>query len=65
MSVDEIMSDLQTPTQGNPADLVEVVRCKDCKHWAGEGICSLEDFAYHYEWDKDDYCSHGERDEFR
>ncbi len=44
---------------------VEVVRCKDCKHWSGEKI----DGFYYFEWCPlteqnmacDDYCSLGER----
>lgn len=50
------------------ADVVEVVRCKDCKNWYdGERICYCKRF-----WDDDgepklyrcnanDYCSRGER----
>lgn len=52
----------------NP-DIVEVVRCKDCKYWqdATEGIpnggraqgdCSQHEAEYWYE---DDFCSCGER----
>lgn len=32
MSHDEIMSDLQSPRENNRLDLVNVVRCKDCKY---------------------------------
>lgn len=41
------------------ADVVEVVRCKDCKHYHVEkgGWCELHDF----EFDRDGYCSDGER----
>ena len=39
------------------ADVVEVVRCKDCKHW-NNGDC------YRLELSKsDDFCSYGERKE--
>lgn len=49
------------------ADVVEVVRCKDCKHWdcyggedAHKGDCSelvgLDSCMY-----EDDFCSYGER----
>ena len=51
-------------------DAVEVVRCKDCKHWDGS-ICDV-----HSEWpdqystghmdytEADDFCSYGERRKF-
>ena len=39
------------------ADVVEVVRCKDCKHYAGDGMYCAEDRIVH----DDDYCSYGER----
>ena len=42
---------------------VEVVRCKDCKHWT-MGYCN--NFAYYdYEpmTNEDDFCSYGERRE--
>ena len=44
-------------------DAVEVVRCKDCKHWT-MGYCN--NFAYYdYEptTNEDDFCSYGERRE--
>ena len=47
-----------------PADVVEVVRCKDCKCWTewsnGTGSCS----RFALDWigtDADDFCSMGER----
>lgn len=47
----------ETPT----ADVVEVVRCKDCK-WhsklCGEGFCSNFSITG---FENDDYCSYGER----
>ena len=58
------------------ADVVEVVRCKDCKHYAamvtdtvsGEletatwGICTKPWFnSYEYDVHEDDYCSYSER----
>ena len=48
---------LKLPT----VDAVEVVRCKDCKHWT-MGYCNH--FAYYgYEpmTSEDDFCSYGER----
>lgn len=41
------------------ADVVEVVRCKDCKHWQDGGFssyCICDGFTH-----SDDYCSYGER----
>lgn len=59
------------------ADAVEVVRCKDCKHWAPHTQCGFDEDndAYHdycgllipdddfyaYTRMPDDYCSYGER----
>lgn len=41
------------------ADAVEVVRCKDCRFFKGDGLeCHSGMFAY-----EDDYCSNGERRE--
>jgi hypothetical protein len=46
------------------ADVAEVVRCKDCKHYAyADGVCRL--LTNHYfppvDMDEDDYCSKGVR----
>ena len=40
-------------------DAVEVVRCKDCKHWASaeDYDCEIHSGAF----GADDYCSYGER----
>ena len=49
-------------------DAVEVVRCKDCKHWSGLVLgmrCMYHSFppnAYIYK-QADDFCSKGERRE--
>lgn len=40
------------------ADVVKVVRCKDCKHLYKDGECPLRTWFTH---DDDDYCSYGER----
>ena len=41
------------------ADVVEVVRCEDCKHFKRSGLeCHWGMYAY-----EDDYCSNGERKE--
>lgn len=42
------------------ADVVEVVRCKNCKHLYKDGECPLRTWFTH---DEDDYCSYGERKE--
>ena len=61
---DSVAYDIRTNIQGLPtADVVPVVRCKDCKHYDG-------DFCNSHQWwnddsfitvDDDDYCSYGER----
>ena len=52
------------------ADVVEVVRCKDCKHWRYKTVERIEHYecnifcgAYGrgYPTDADDFCSYGER----
>lgn len=55
-----------TPT----VDAVEVVRCKDCKHWrmtvstGTYGECMCDDMETNVLYTMaDDYCSHGERKE--
>ena len=46
-------------------DAVEVVRCKDCKHyWLPQGFCEHERYEYLTQsiWhEDDDFCSYGER----
>lgn len=44
------------------ADVVEVVRCKDCKHRNPNGYKCLRDNLWH---DTDDFCSYGKRKEQR
>ena len=62
--------DLKKDIENAPTvDAVEVVRCKDCKHWSYiSGLdkeprctvfCGLHSKAY--PTDPDDYCSYGER----
>ena len=49
------------------ADVVEVVRCRDCKHWDSETwFCDNHSTFDHHglEWNmfsEDDFCSYGER----
>ncbi len=46
-------------------DAVEVVRCKDCKHYNEDALdCNLlpwVDSSEHENWYADDFCSYGER----
>ena len=55
LSVDTVMMLL---IQMPPVDAVEVVRCRDCKHY-DNGFC----VGYHAHHDimPDDFCSYGER----
>lgn len=41
------------------ADLVPVVRCRDCKYYEGRNWCGLNETDF----DPDDFCSYGERRE--
>ena len=44
------------------ADMVEVVRCKDCKYWDNEDDAERCTHKYGDMWAKPDgYCSYGER----
>lgn len=59
------------------ADVVEVVRCKDCRCWEEDGIDPITNyrcgFCRHYQWQDaegwdretngNDFCSYGERKE--
>lgn len=56
------------------ADVVEVVRCKDCKHWKDTSLDTVTEYHwgecrkplgdYRYcETAENDYCSYGERSE--
>lgn len=72
---DDAMSEIEgCPT----ADVVEVVRCKDCKYWEHDkrsynrgyhfGECTCPHWEGSSVWDRhdttiDDYCSQGERKE--
>ena len=46
-------------------DAVEVVRCRDCKHWhKGTLFCDYMPYGEaqeHVNWYADDFCSYGER----
>lgn len=48
------------------ADVVKVVRCKDCKYWNDTGLCKKHSspiVGALYGTDADDYCSEGKRKE--
>lgn len=66
--------DDSVPNAATAVDFVEVVRCKDCKHWVKGGYdpiicrdfgsCTCEYWEHpseYYETNGNDYCSHGER----
>ena len=61
----EAVKEENTPT----ADVVEVVRCKDCKHWGGVTYGQMcrkySGFETKVCTEKDHYCSYGERREER
>lgn len=63
MSHEEIMNDLQYPKKEERRDLVEVVRCKDCKHhhYENDRIPYCDRIDYGYGWKGGDFCSRGER----
>ena len=46
-------------------DAVEVVRCKDCRHYHADTLsCDFTPYSQYYErpnWYEEDYCSYGER----
>lgn len=57
-----------------PADVIEVVRCKDCQHYFEPlGRCSrhsedpdqsISGFGFSFWVNEDDFCSHGEKRDF-
>lgn len=61
-------------TNAPPADVVEVVRCKDCQHYfKPHGRCikhsedpdqSFSGFGFSFWMNEDDFCSHGEKRDF-
>lgn len=50
---------LKVQMENNNADVVEVVRCKDCKH-CERGICYYPKVRY-VSHDKNHFCGYGER----
>lgn len=43
-----------------PSAQPEIIRCRDCRHYAGGGLCGLSGIEG---WHDDDYCSYAERRE--
>lgn len=66
--VDDIIAAVEDLIDKQPAvDAVEVVRCKDCKHYKN-GSCNIHSVwpyqyspGYDFRPDDDDFCSYGER----
>lgn len=71
MSHEEIMRDLQSPQENGNLDLVEVVRCKDCKYCdsyiaeiTSDGNMERMEYRckdFHASVMPDEYCSRGKR----
>ena len=53
-------TDIVTNPKGN-CPLVEIVTCKDCKHWHDDGIMTTCDKNIGNGFPKDYYCADGER----
>ena len=57
--IEDVLEDVE------PADVVPVVRCKDCKNWQTDWNPSIPDRHYCAVMDSmmkaDDFCSYGER----
>lgn len=53
---------LRRELRGLPsADVVPVVRCRDCKHWESEdGYCHMQGTE---DWKADDFCNYSKRRE--
>lgn len=65
----EMVYEVKKPTDFPAADVVEVVRCKDCKYQnKGQNECDSWNMCEYRSWlyfpvNDDDYCSNGERNE--
>lgn len=64
---DELREAVKRIKDIKPADVVQVVRCKDCKNWQTDWNPSIPDRHYCAVMDSmmkaDDFCSYGERRE--
>lgn len=57
----EALTDYQKKIKGK-SDVVEVVRCKDCKHWwLGDRCSYLASYPDEPYMNADDFCSYGEK----
>ncbi len=45
------------------ADVVDVIRCRDCKYFENNHVCLFNSRFGTIETTEDDYCSKGEREE--
>ena len=46
----------------NEAPSIDIVRCRECKHWNEEDHwCNIRD-SYGWDYKPDDFCSYGERE---
>lgn len=65
-TISDAIKMLSHPAYIPTVDAVEVVRCKDCKHWnEGIGWCDQHSHYEEDEWNMfsaDDFCSYGEKE---
>ena len=59
---DEFYGAMQVLTELHAADVVQVVRCKDCKYRESDDFCTGRGFPYQLVPD-DGFCDKGEREE--
>lgn len=46
------------------APTIEIVRCRECKHWRNDGFCTRPLYSIEYQYMRaDDFCSYGSRSE--
>lgn len=63
MYQDEIVPGFREKIEDMENNMAEVVRCKDCRHWAenrGDSFCASHDGLFAHT-KPDDFCSYGER----
>ena len=63
LHIPSIGSVIYTLIRIKPDDVVEVVRCKDCKNWKKEHLCQAWSRYGTIETKADQFCSYGERAE--
>ena len=57
----DIVSEEDIKDECPTADVVEVVRCKNCRHWHDDGIMTTCDKNIGNGYDAEYYCADGER----